>query len=183
VSLAAALALPLVLPTWQLFPYRDLIIFTTFVVVVATLVGQGLTLAPVIRRLKVGSRWSLHDEQVRVRAAMSTTALAAIDRRIAADGVPPQWADGLKAEMGERISLVATSDTDLTPKLEWVTRMRHDVIQAERLELIRLWRENLISDDVMHHLMETLDYEQAKLPAANSSVRVPVREIGEQTMG
>src|SRR5205085_6625808 len=114
---------------------------------------------------------------------MSTTALAAIDRRIAADGVPPQWADGLKAEMGERISLVATSDTDLTPKLEWVTRMRHDVIQAERLELIRLWRENLISDDVMHHLMETLDYEQAKLPAANSSVRVPVREIGEQTMG
>ena len=45
VSLAAALALP------QSFPQRDLLVFLTFAVIVATLVGQGLTLPPLIRRL------------------------------------------------------------------------------------------------------------------------------------
>jgi CPA1 family monovalent cation:H+ antiporter len=150
-------------------------------------VGQGLTLAPVIRRLKVGTRWRLQDEQIRVRGAMSAAALAAIDRKVAADGVPPQWADGLRAEVAERIALVATRDKDLTPKLEWVTRLRHSVIQAERLELIRLWRENQISDEVMHHLMETLDYEQAKLPDPSVHAQLQANapssaEIGERTM-
>ncbi len=50
VSLAAALALP------QDFPQRDLIIFLTFGVIVATLVGQGLTLPPLIRRLGLVTR-------------------------------------------------------------------------------------------------------------------------------
>ena len=34
---------------------------------------------------------------------------------------------------------------------------------AERRELIRLWRENEISDEVMHHLEEMLDYQEAHL--------------------
>jgi Na+/H+ antiporter len=174
VSLAAALALPLTLPNGDPFPYRDLIIFVTFVVIVSTLVGQGLTLAPVIRRLKVGTRWRPQDEQLRVRAAMSAAALGVIDKKVAADGVPPQWAEGLKTNVAERIALAATGAEDLTPKLEWMTGLRHHVILAERMELIRLWRENQISDEVMHHLMESLDYEQAHLPhlpnspAANS---------------
>jgi Na+/H+ antiporter len=44
VSLAAALALPAVLPNGEPFPARDLIIFLTFFVIATTLVGQGLTL-------------------------------------------------------------------------------------------------------------------------------------------
>ena len=46
VSLAAALALPLTLVGGGLFPERDLVIFLTFCVILATLVGQGLSLAP-----------------------------------------------------------------------------------------------------------------------------------------
>ncbi|TFZ06050.1 Na+/H+ antiporter [Ramlibacter henchirensis] len=174
VSLAAALALPLVLPDFSPFPHRDLIVFLTFVVIVATLVGQGLTLTPLIRLLKVGSKWSLHDEQRRVRAAMSTAALAAIDRELAAEGVPSQWAQGLKAEITERIELAASERQDLTPRMELVSRLRHAAIAAERGELIRLWRDNQIGDEVMHHLMEMLDYEQARLPALR-----PAAQAGE----
>jgi CPA1 family monovalent cation:H+ antiporter len=165
VSLAAALALPLALPGGAPFPHRDLIIFLTFVVIVATLVGQGLTLTPLIRRLKVGSTWSLHDEQLRVRAAMSTAALGAIDRALAEEGVPAQWAQGLKTEIAERIELASSEGSELTPRLELVNRLRHAAIAAERGELIRLWQGNEIGDEVMHHLMEMLDYEQARLPA------------------
>jgi CPA1 family monovalent cation:H+ antiporter len=45
VSLAAALALPVG------FPFRDLIVFTAFSVVLGTLVLQGLTLGPLLRAL------------------------------------------------------------------------------------------------------------------------------------
>ncbi|MBI5276836.1 MAG: Na+/H+ antiporter [Burkholderiales bacterium] len=166
VSLAAALALPLTLPGGEPFPYRDLIIFLTFVVIVATLAGQGLTLAPLIRRLKVGSTWSLQEEQLRVRAAMSGAALAAVDAVVAKEGLPASWAEGLKADIADRIALAASDEEELTPRMEAVNRLRHAVIAAERTELIRLWRENEIGDEVMHHLMELLDYEQAHLPQA-----------------
>jgi monovalent cation/hydrogen antiporter len=164
VSLAAALALPLTLPDGSPFPRRDLIVFLTFVVIVTTLVGQGLTLAPLIRRLKVGSTWSLNREQLRVRAAMSSAALAAIDQALAQEGVPQAWAQGLKAEIADRAALLASDASERTPRMELIHRLRHAALQAERRELIRLWRENQISDEVMHHLTELLDYEQAHLP-------------------
>jgi monovalent cation/hydrogen antiporter len=184
VSLAAALALPLTLPGGDPFPYRDLIIFLTFVVIVATLAGQGLTLTPLIRRLRVGSTWSLHDEQLRVRAAMSAAALAAIDAAVAKEGVPAQWAEGLKGEIAERIALAASEEEELTPRMEAVNRLRHAVIRAERAELIRLWRENEIGDEVMHHLMELLDYEQAHLPQPqprHAGATLPASEKAEAT--
>lgn len=161
VSLAAALALPLSLPGGAAFPHRDLIIFLTFFVIAATLVGQGLTLTPLIRRLKVGSNWSLHEEQQQVRAAMSAAALAAIDRTLAAEGAPAEWADQLRAEITDRIALAAPEGVELTPRSKLVRRLRQEAIRAERRELIRLWRENEIGDEVMHHLEEILDYQEA----------------------
>ena len=59
VSLAAALALPLTISGGAPFPERDLVIFLTFCVILATLVGQGLSLGPLIRLLHLqedGSR-------------------------------------------------------------------------------------------------------------------------------
>src|SRR5262245_53857957 len=53
VSLAAALALPLQTDAGASFPGRELILFLTFSVILATLVGQGLTLPFVIRALGI----------------------------------------------------------------------------------------------------------------------------------
>jgi Na+/H+ antiporter len=177
VSLAAALALPLTLPGGAPFPHRDLIIFLTFVVIGATLVGQGLTLTPLIRRLKVGSRWRLHDEQLRVRAAISAAALAAIDQAVQAEGIPPDWAKNLKAETADRVALAASEGEELTPRMDAVRRLRRAAIAAERAELIRLWRGNEIGDEVMHHLMELLDYEQAHLPDVVSAEKPTPSEL------
>jgi NhaP-type Na+/H+ or K+/H+ antiporter len=51
ISLAAALSLPLTVTAGAPFPLRDFIIFVTFGVILLTLVGQGLTLPPLVRRL------------------------------------------------------------------------------------------------------------------------------------
>ena len=80
VSLAAALALPRETDAGAPFPHRDLIIFLTFAVILATLVGQGLTLAPLVRRLGVAAdgeterrRRSPGGKRPRRRCAGSTT--------------------------------------------------------------------------------------------------------------
>jgi hypothetical protein len=44
-----------------------------------------------------------------------------------------------------------------------VTRVRLAAVRAEREELIRLWQEGAISDEVLHQLEEELDYEESRL--------------------
>ncbi|MGC4036384.1 MAG: Na+/H+ antiporter [Chitinophagaceae bacterium] len=53
VSLAAALAIPLTLESGKPFPHRNLILFVTFMVILLTLLLQGLTLPYLIRRTKL----------------------------------------------------------------------------------------------------------------------------------
>ena len=101
--------------------------------------------------------------QQRVRAAMSAAALSAIDNIVQAEGVPSEWADQLRAEIAERIELAAPDGIEHTPRSVLLLRLRHAATQAERKELIRLWHDNEISDEVMHHLEEILDYQEAHL--------------------
>jgi CPA1 family monovalent cation:H+ antiporter len=163
VSLAAALALPATLPNGDPFPARDLIIFLTFFVIAATLIGQGLTLAPLIRRLKVGSDWSMVEEQQLVRTAMSAAAVAAVDAHLAQASAPAAWGDSLRAEIAERVALAAPEGLEQTARDQLLRQLRHVAIHAERRELIRLWRENEIGDEVMRHQEELLDYQEAQL--------------------
>ena len=53
ISLAAIFTLPLTIDGGHPFPGRDLLLFCTYLVVVVTLVGQGLTFAPIARALGV----------------------------------------------------------------------------------------------------------------------------------
>lgn len=53
VSLASALSIPHLLPNGEPFPFRSTILVITFVVILITLVGQGLTLPWVVKTLKV----------------------------------------------------------------------------------------------------------------------------------
>jgi len=63
VSLAAALSIPLVVSEGQLFPYRNLILFITFIVILVTLVLQGLTLPWLIRKINMEDKFATIPEQ------------------------------------------------------------------------------------------------------------------------
>ncbi|HEX7906400.1 MAG TPA: Na+/H+ antiporter [Chitinophagaceae bacterium] len=63
VSLAAALSIPLLIDEGQAFPYRNLILFITFIVILVTLVLQGLTLPWVIRKVNLEDNDNLIPEQ------------------------------------------------------------------------------------------------------------------------
>ncbi len=163
VSLAAALALPLETHSGEGFPYRDLLIFLTFVVIFVTLVGQGLTLAPLIRRLGLGSEAGLRDEQMRARSDMGRAALEAIDRHVAEHGVDAVLAARVRAEFAEKIARETPAGPTLPEEAEAARQMRLAALRAERAELIRVWQSNHISDDVLHHLEEELDYQESRL--------------------
>ena len=163
VSLAAALALPLALADGTPFPQRDLIIFLTFVVIAATLVLQGLTLAPLIRRLNVGTDWSGHDEERSAKLALTKAAIAAIDEAAAREGVAGDVAERIRAEFAEKVTLALAAGEVLHTGEDPAKRLRRAAIAAERRELIRIWRENQISDEVLHTLEEDLDYQESRL--------------------
>ena len=73
VSLAAALALP------QSVPGRDLIVFVTFCVILATLVGQGLTLPAVVRALHIEDDGGAEREDAKARIKAAEAALARLE--------------------------------------------------------------------------------------------------------
>ncbi len=75
VSLAAAIALPVALQNGAPFPQRNLLVYLTFSVVVATLLVQGLTLAPLIRALGLGGGMGLRCEQQEARRISLQAAL------------------------------------------------------------------------------------------------------------
>ena len=157
VSLAAALALPTEIP------YRDFLIFLTFVVILVTLVVQGLTLAPLIRRLKLGTDHSTRDEHRLARMAIGKAALAAVDRAAEEGGVLPDVIERIRAELGERMASASPLAQMSDSSHAQVTRVRLAAVRAERDELIQLWQDGKISDEVLHHLEEELDYEESRL--------------------
>jgi CPA1 family monovalent cation:H+ antiporter len=163
VSLAAALALPTALPSGDPFPARDLIIFLTFFVIATTLVGQGLTLAPLIRKLKVGAGYTMDEEQEHIRTAITAAAVGAIDAHLAQANAPAEWAEHLRREIADQVTLAAPGGLQPTAKDAMLRELRCIAIAAKRRELIRLWRENEISDEVMRHHEEILDYQEAQL--------------------
>jgi len=157
VSLAAALALPIDLE------YREFLIFLTFMVILVTLVLQGLTLAPLIRRLKLGTDHSTRDEHRLARVAMGKAALSAVDRAAGEGGALPDVIQRIRAEFGERVAAASPLAQLSDSSHAQATRVRLAAVRAERDELIRLWQDGAISDEVLHHLEEELDYEESRL--------------------
>ncbi len=102
VSLAAALALPLQAGD-SAFPFRDLIVFTAFSVVLGTLVIQGLTLRPLIRALDLRDDDPVGREVELARERALRAALATLDgdRSRTAEAVREELATHLERVAGE----------------------------------------------------------------------------------
>jgi CPA1 family monovalent cation:H+ antiporter len=163
VSLAAALALPLTLPDGSAFPNRNLVIFLAFAVIFFTLVVQGLTLAPLIRLLGQGTDWSPMEEEQAAREAMARAGLIEAERFSREEGVPPDIHDALRSEYEIRLKSAEPRQLAFTFADNLALRLRHAVVRAERRELIRLWREEVIGAEVLQSLQRELDFEEARL--------------------
>jgi CPA1 family monovalent cation:H+ antiporter len=165
VSLIAALALPHTLASGAPFPERHLIIVLVFAFVATTLVLQGLSLEPLVRWLGIAADAEEDHEEARARAAMAHAALAEVNRQATQGIYPEQYISLLRYLYGTRLEQLEPVD-QLTGPPDLLVRMadlRIAALQAERYELIRLWEDNRIGDEVMHRLESELDLEQTRL--------------------
>ena len=161
VSLATALALPLVLASGAPFPFRSEILVITMCVILLTLVVQGLTLAPLIRRFDFTPDRT-HDSEARVARVEAlrrgAEALEDLSREDWVDARDVRW---LREELRDRIRLVEHH----TGEPEARRRLRTEMLRAERRMLVRLRNEGAISDEVLLELEHELDLEALRAGA------------------
>jgi Na+/H+ antiporter len=167
VSLAAALALPLTITKGgPPFPERDLVIFLTFSVILATLVGQGLTLPLLIRWLGVGDDGSEAHEELHAREAAVGAALSRLDE------LANEWPGHLELidHLRERQQhatehLEHDHESGEVPKDEEAIEhaiIQRAVIDAQRLAVIDLRDRGVISDEAVRVVERSLDLEELR---------------------
>ena len=162
VSLAAALALPLD------FPLRDLILFLTFSVILATLVVQGLTLPTLIRRLRLEQDDAEEREELRARLAATQAALERLDELAGADWTRDDTVErlhGLYEFRRRRLKARGgyLEDDGVEDRSLAYQRLLRELLQAQRQAIVRLRNQGEISSDVMHRVERELDLEDTRL--------------------
>ncbi len=157
VSLAAALALPERLEDGTAFPARDLILFLTFAVILATLVGQSLTLPWVIRALRIQVPEECEEAEAPVGRAL-TAALASIaaEKESHATSV-------LRALYAHRLEHLADC-RDKEAGVDPEHQLHRVTIKAQRTTLVELRDKGRITDELMHKLERELDLEESRIP-------------------
>jgi Na+/H+ antiporter len=170
VSLAAAFALA------DDFPQRDLILYLTFVVVIGTLVLQGITLPAVIRRLGVVGRESARDDLAEAAAqqAAANAALERLDALLTEDGMDGQVPDDVVGRLREKAEIrqlgawerlgggAAGPGYRETPTASY-RRLRRGMLEAERAIFVEMRDAGRIDDEVLRRVQHELDLEEAIL--------------------
>jgi CPA1 family monovalent cation:H+ antiporter len=171
VSLAAALAVPMKTEFGTLFPYRDLILFITFGVIVVTLVIQGLLLPSVIRWLGLEShsadeRESEFKAELAARAEALRTAQSRLEQ-LAADGhVSPEVLALLRTRHDYRAAHVpdaASRELGATPA---AAELKSELIAIEREHIYRLLQNGQITDEARRRIERELDLEEVGITSS-----------------
>jgi monovalent cation/hydrogen antiporter len=177
VSLAAALAIPLTTASGAPFPYRDLVLFVTFGVIIITLVGQGLMLPAVVRWLKLPR--AAEDERRRDQDAEITARLEALQAArgrldgLAAEGQTDLEVLSILRERQDHRAGQAPKDADGREAVAAAAELRADLIAAEREYIYRMLQEGKITDEARRRIERELDLEEESLAFARSSVEDP----------
>ena len=171
-SLAAALALPLTIMGGSQFPERDLVIFLTFCVILATLVGQGLSLTPLIKLLHLREDGSLQREHSLAHLAAAHAAQDRLTELAEEEWVPEEDLTRLRSKYEDKIEALTTRKDDTgvaderngdRPAVK--RRLHQELLKAERNAIIHLRDQGRIDDEVQRQVERELDLEEQRFQA------------------
>jgi CPA1 family monovalent cation:H+ antiporter len=170
VSLAAALALPLQTDAGGPLPGRELIQFITFALILVTVVGQGLTLPWLIRRLRVVEDGSEEErEELRARLVIARAALERVSELEAEDWTRDGTVERVRRlyEFRQRRFKARAGKLEDADGIEegslLYQRMMHEIYAAQRQALVELRNGREISSEVMRRVERELDLEESRL--------------------
>jgi monovalent cation/hydrogen antiporter len=168
VSLAAALAIPETTESGAAFPQRDLIVFLTYAVIMATLILQGLTLPVVIKVLGVEDDGNVAQRESKARLLAARAAMQRIDQLLAEDWVREDTAERVRRGYEFRIRRFSArfdddDDGAIDARSYDYQRLIRELLEAQRAEIIRLRNQGKINDEIMHRIERDLDLEDTRL--------------------
>lgn len=191
ISLAAIFSIPRVTDSGAAFPLRDLLLFCTFLVVLVTLLGQGLTFAPLVRAM--GLRANESDQALlrnEARSASVEAAIARLDELVDEDReLDTRAVETMRGQLRtrldryrDRLDLLRDADPaepPTSPRYEDALLIRREMIDAQRQELLR-WRDaGRLPDESLRTLQRELDHQERLLPDR----RVMRRRLGPRKSG
>lgn len=169
VSLAAAFSVPLLTPTHEAFPYRNLILFITFVVILVTLVGQGLVLPWLIRFAKITEIDAVRhagEQEADLQIRLKNASLRLLSEKHARHLEENELVANLRSQLESDIKLTEqrmdSFDCQMS-EMEDYQLVLTDVIREQREELIRLRATLQFSDEVIRKQADQLDLDEARL--------------------
>lgn len=179
-TLAAALSLPETTDAGTPFPHRDMILFLAFSVILVTLVGQGLTLPVLTRKLGVCEPDKINAEETKARRALLTAAMQRLGRMMEDERQLPEPSlthlgtlEAIGRFYQERVAALDLKDDhdhDGAGNAPLDVRIYADlsgqVRSSEREELYRLQSAGAIGDDTLRRLERELDLLDLRYPSA-----------------
>jgi len=175
VSLAAALALPLTTSGGAPFPNRDLILVLAFVVVLVTLVGQGLTLPWVVRALGLANagrreQEALRTEEFEARKEAIEAASRRLDALAADSAVPDDVIARLRAHHRQRLAqnLIRSDNGGHLERIAKADELELQLIAAERDLINEKYRQGTLKAETRRRLERELDLRDAQLASVRN---------------
>jgi CPA1 family monovalent cation:H+ antiporter len=160
--LAAALSIPLTAADGSRLAGRDLVLLLTTAVIVATLVIQGFTLGPLVRRSGVALPPDhAQTEEATARLAMARAALTYLDQVENLEAAPEIVVAQLRHIVQSRLNHANGTGDDLAVPV--LRQLRRDLIRVEAAELRRLYEDGVIGAATRRQLQRRLDLEEASL--------------------
>ena len=165
-ALAAALALPLSCANGQPFPFRDLLIFLTIVVIASTLIIQGTTLPAVVKKLGFSPDDSHSEEDERkARLFLSREGVRRIDELARAHNIDldhPDLQKLLNKYLDRAVANIRIDQQELTSTELWHS-LQIQTITSQRTVLIKMRESHEVDESVFRLLQKELDLEEAHL--------------------
>jgi Na+/H+ antiporter len=170
VSLASGLAVPLSLADGTAFPHRNLILFITFIVILFTLVLQGLSLPAMLRLLKINDNGeNLQEQEAAVRLRLATASLDHMQAQYRDEITMIDAFNRLKdryERMIENASNQLLKEETHTAKADFLPKYRNmlvEIVTIKRIELQKLRKEKIYQDEILRAREWELDLEEARL--------------------
>lgn len=169
ISLAVALSIPLTTDAGEAFPFRDEIIFVTIVVIGVTLLTQGLTLAPLIRRMNFAVDTPDARRQAMARFRTIEAALQHIgELSFSSDGgIDAPTLERARSLYAQRANQLAgechTGVPDVDSDTDAWLRLRLELLQIESEQLVAMRDAGNITTPLMNAVQRDLDLEISRL--------------------
>lgn len=170
VSMAAALALPLIMDNGQAFPHRNLIVYLTFCVILSTLVLLGFSLPWLVKRLKIPPH-SIAAEEYDVRTEVVNQTIIHIEEHLSL--LQDELLHNIKSKYEVKYNRLQKTDLPanyfgkgqtLTGNIfNEYSKLQIDLIGVERQTLEDMHRRGKASEEILRKMERELDLEETRL--------------------